>query len=164
MDLKFFWSFTVNNWGNLATVIGLGISIWTLVVARGAKKAAQQARNEARRQKLTEELQSAVHKIEQLGHYILSKKWEIAFLQAQEVASSCSLVLRRWSDTLNESSRDRILMAQAQAGSVAKAAMKASDIAPTDVQIRRIAAAQQLAFQLLSGEKGESLGLIERSG
>jgi len=155
-------SFAANNWGNLASAIGVAVSIWTLIVATGARKAAQDARLEARRQKLSEELQNAVYRVEQLGHRVLLRKWELAFIRAQEIASSCSLILRRWTDTLSEPSKDRILSAQAQAGSIAKAAMKANTAPPTDQQLQRIVDAQLRAFQLLSAEKGESLGAIER--
>jgi hypothetical protein len=136
--------------------------MWTLKVATGARRAAQDARNEARRQKLTEELQNAVYRAEQLGHHVLLRKWEIVFIRAQEVASSCSLILRRWTDTLGDPSKDRILMAQAQAGSIAKAAMKANTTPPSEMQLQRIVDSQQRTFQLLSAEKGESLGAIER--
>lgn len=162
MDLGSLRSFAASNWGSLASIVGLGISVWTLIVATGARKAAQEARGEARRQMLTEELQNAVYRAEQLGHHVLLRKWEIAFIRAQEVASSCSLILRRWTDTLSVPSKDRILLAQAQAGSIAKAAMRANAAPPTDQQLQRIVDAQQRAFQLLSAEKGESLGAIER--
>jgi hypothetical protein len=162
MSLGLLSSFLANNWGSLASIIGLGVSIWTLIVAKGAKKAAQDAIRESRRQKLTEELQNAVYRVEQLGHHILLKKWEIAYIRAQEISSACSLVLRRWTDTLNEPSKDRILLAQSLAASIAKAAMKASGTEPSEQQMQRIVASQLRAFQLLSAEKGESLGVIER--
>ena len=114
MSLESLSSFLANNWGNLASIIGLVVSVWTLIVATGAKKAAQEAIRESRRQKLSEELQNAVYRLEQLGHHILLRKWEIAYIRAQEIASACSLVLRRWPDTLNEASKDRILLAQSR--------------------------------------------------
>jgi hypothetical protein len=162
MDFGSLRTFAANNWGNLASIIGLCVSIWTLKVATGARKAARNAWSEARRQKLSEELQNAVYRVEQLGHHVLLKKWEISFIRAQEVSSACSLILRRWADTLTELSKDRILLAQAQAVSIAKAAMRANSSPPTEQQLQRIVSAQQRAFELLSAEKGESLGAIER--
>lgn len=162
MSLGLFRSFLANNWGSLASIIGLGVSIWTLIVATGAKQAAQEAIRESRRQKLTEELQNAVYRVEQLGHHILLRKWEIAYIRAQEIASACSLVLRRWPDSLSESSKDRILLAQSQAASIARASMRAHAVQPSEQQIQRIVAAQLRAFQLLSAEKGEALAIMER--
>ncbi len=35
--------FFVQNWGSLASLVGLGISVWVLVVTQKAKKAAEEA-------------------------------------------------------------------------------------------------------------------------
>jgi len=56
--------------GTLAGVAGFGLSIWVLVVARGARDAAQAARTLAQRRSLVEELEGAFQKVQQVGNFI----------------------------------------------------------------------------------------------
>jgi hypothetical protein len=61
--------------GTLASSIGLGVSVWVLVVAQGAKKAAEEARTIARRKNLLEELGVAEHKMQELGVFLQQEEW-----------------------------------------------------------------------------------------
>jgi hypothetical protein len=56
--------------GTLASVIGLGLGVYVIIVARGAREAAQAARVVARRRNLVEELESASQKVQQVGNFI----------------------------------------------------------------------------------------------
>jgi hypothetical protein len=157
------WHWLKLNWGNLCSVIGLVISAATLIVARGAKKAAEEARAEARRENLSDELESAQQKTEQIGNYLSQQKWEIVLLRSQEVVTSCSQILRRWgSDGLSEVSRNNILLAQQQAGSIAQLAIRAPHIPITEQDLRRISRAQHKALRLLAGETADVAGTIDR--
>lgn len=150
------------NWGSLVSVVGLAVSVATLLVARWAKEAAEQAKGEARRRNLADEIEEAQRKTEQVGSYLGQEKWEIVLLRAQEVVTSCSQILRRWgAHERSEQSRDNILVAQQQAGSIARVALRAPRIRPTDQDLRRIAGAQHKALQLLSGETAHITGRME---
>jgi hypothetical protein len=156
------WHWFSNNWGNVFSVAGFAVSVATLVVARWAKQAAEQAKTEARRRNLADELEEAQRKTEQVGSYLGQEKWEIVLLRSQEVVTSCSQILRRWSlIELSERSRDNILVAQQQAGSIARVALRAPRIPPSEQELRRLAGAQHKALQLLSGETAEFTGKIE---
>ena len=54
--------FFSHHWGNLASVLGLIVSLATLAVATKARQAAEAAKAAARRQSLTEVLQDTVRK------------------------------------------------------------------------------------------------------
>ncbi|MFZ0884930.1 MAG: hypothetical protein WAN14_16135 [Candidatus Acidiferrales bacterium] len=138
------------------------VSAATFYVAKAAKAAAEDAKSEARRRNLADELEDAQRKTEQVGNYLGQEKWEIVLLRSQEVVTSCSQILRRWGlRELSERSRDNILVAQQQAGSIARVALRAPTIPPTEQDLRRIAGAQHKALQLLSGETAEIMGKIE---
>lgn len=155
------WEWLKLNWGNLFSVIGVLVSIATLIVARSAKKAAEDAKAEARRANLADELKAAQEKAEQIGNYLSQQKWEIVLLRSQEVVTSCSQILRRWgAENLSESAKNNILLAQRQAGSIAQAAMRAPRIAVSEEDLRRISRAQHKTLQLLAGESAEIAGRI----
>ena len=164
MDSNSLWNSFANNWGNLASVIGLVVSVATLVVATKAKAAAEAAKTEARRQNLVDEIQDAQKKAEQLGAYLSQQKWEIVLLRSQEVITSCSQILRRWGlEALSEHSRNNVLVAQQQAGSIAEVAVRAARTAPTDREFKMMSVAHHKALELLSVEAAEFAGMIEKA-
>jgi predicted ATPase len=69
--------FLVHNWGNLASVLGVMVSVVTLAVATKARQAAEAAKAVARRQSLTEVLQDTVRKNEQVGLFLSQRRWDI---------------------------------------------------------------------------------------
>jgi hypothetical protein len=118
--------FLLHQWGNLASVLGLMVSVATLAVATKARQAAEAARAAARRQGLTEVLQDTVRKSEQVGLFLSQQKWDIVWLRAQEITAATSLVLTRWPEELSSSSRDNLLRCQRLASSIAGVALIAS--------------------------------------
>ena len=93
-------SFFAQNWGNVASVAGLVISIWVLVVARKARTAAEEARSIARLKSLVEVLAGTGDKIDQIGIFLRSGKWDLAQMCAQDILADCNLILTRWGDYL----------------------------------------------------------------
>jgi hypothetical protein len=164
MDWGGLWQSFHNNWGNFASFAGLVVSVLTLIVATKAKTAAEAAKAEARRQNLVDEIQDAQKKAEQLGAYLSQQKWEIVHLRSQEVITSCSEILRRWGkDSLSEHSRNNFLLAQQQAGSIAKVAVRALRSVPSDREFKMLSVAQHKALELLSFEAAEFAGIIEKT-
>ena len=149
--------FLALNWGNVASVLGLAVSLVTLAVASKAREAAEAARAIARRQSLTEVLQDAVRKNEQVGLFLSQRKWDIVWLRAQETANAASLGLARWPHELSTGSKDNLLRGQQLANSIAGVALRAAGELPTPREIARISQAQGRVAQLLTSELGESL-------
>lgn len=157
--------FVQTNWGNLASLAGLFVSVATLIVARSARKAAREAKAEARRQGLVDELQAAQGKTEQVGQFLMQQKWEMVLVRAQDVVSACSQILRRWgAEQLEQPSRDEILRSREQLASIARIAVRAQAAAPTPQEVKRMASAQQRAFQLLSTQLAHSQVTIQQGG
>ncbi len=163
MDWSWLWQALRNNWGNIASVVGLGVSIATLVVAKRARTAAEEAKIAARRQSLIDELQDAQKKAEDLGTYLHQQKWEIVHLRSQEVITSCSQILLRWGmDSLSTSSHQQLVRAQQQSGSIARVAIRALRTPPSDPEFRAMCVAQQKALTLLAFEAAQFAGIIEK--
>ncbi len=161
MNWADFSGFLGLNWGNVASVLGLAVSLVTLVVASQAREAAEAARAIARRQSLTEVLQDAVRKNEQVGLFLSQRKWDIVWLRAQETANAASLSLARWPHELSTGSKDNLLRGQQLANSIAGVALRAASELPTPREIARISQAQGRVAQLLTSELGESLRKAE---
>jgi hypothetical protein len=149
--------FLFRNWGNLASVLGLAVSAATLVVSSKAREAAEAAKAVARRQILTEVLQDAIRKNEQVGLFLSQRKWDIVWLRAQETANATSLALTRWPMELGKDSKDNLLRAQHLSSSIASVALRVTGEMPALLEIAWISQAQGRVAQLLNAELGKSL-------
>jgi hypothetical protein len=134
-----------HHWGNVASVLGLVVSVATLAVATKAREAAEAARAVARRQSLAEALQDSVRKSEQVGLFLTQQKWDIVWLRAQEVAAATGVVLGDLS------------------GSISEAVLVSSGRPPTAEQVARMSQAQGRVAQLLNTELGGALRGAEGS-
>jgi hypothetical protein len=59
--------------GTIASVAGFFVGLWVLMVARGAKRAADETKNLAQTKNLVEELEHACEKIQQIGIFARSQ-------------------------------------------------------------------------------------------
>jgi hypothetical protein len=151
-----FLEFVAEQWGNLASVLGLLVSAATLAVATKARQAAEAARAAARRQSLTEALQETVRKSEQVGLFLSQQKWDIVWLRAQEVTAATSLVLTRWPEELSTGSRDNLLRCQRLSGSISRVVLLSSGSPPTAHQVAQMSQAQARVAQLLNAALGQA--------
>src|SRR5258708_29703618 len=95
--------------GAVASVAGLLLGIWVLVVARGARQAAKEARSLARRRDLVEELQDVSQKLQQVGTFLQQQEWLGVQIRTTEILVNCRSAMARWSDQLSIQRRNVVL-------------------------------------------------------
>lgn len=102
--------FGIENWGSIASVWGLVVSFYVLIVATGARRAAQEARSAERLRTALVGLEDAAAKCIQVGQFARNQKWDVVELRAQEVMARCRTTLAAWGDNpaLRES-RNKLL-------------------------------------------------------
>ena len=150
--------------GTLASLTGLGVGLYVLRVAKGARGAARDARVLARKRNLAEELEQARKNIEQVGDYLNKREWMAVRIRAQEIMTSCRESLTRWPDGLSEDRKNDVLNASSLVHSIADeaAAPDVSDFGPA--KLKRLSSTQLRAAELLSGALGEARNRAERDG
>jgi hypothetical protein len=94
--------------GTAAGGAGLFVGIYTLIVAKGARRAAQDASTAARSRNLVEDLGSANQKVQQVGNFIQQEEWLAVRLRAEEILAICRSVLTRWPDQLSDDRKDEL--------------------------------------------------------
>lgn len=150
--------------GTVASIVGLGVSIAVLCVAKGAKKAAEEARDQAGRRTLVDELRNASAKVQHISTLLKSGERTAVGLMGQEVLASCSAVLARWPDGLSESRRDGMINAKTQVQSILAEVATMVEDGPSRSGRKRITSAQLLAAEHINSALGEAQGKEERSG
>lgn len=149
-------NFLAQNWGNVASVVGLGISIWVLVVAQKAKQAAEEARSAARLKSLVEVLEEASAKAQQIGFFLRSGKWDVVHLLAEGILNVCKLIRSRWGESLPERAGLDLDEVATITKSIAGVADNASMRQLDERERRQAAGAQVELIGLLAGILGEA--------
>ena len=103
-----------NTIAGIASVIGLGVSIWTLIVATGAKKAAGQAREAVRKGDAAEDLKNLSTIAKEFLSHIEADQSQTAVLRARDLMSATSLASRRWGRFLSVEARNNLEEAYGQ--------------------------------------------------
>jgi hypothetical protein len=152
-----------NDWGNIASVWGLAIGIYVLVVATGARRAAEEARLRSKRLSLTVELEATAHKVQEVGHFLSTGNWEVVRIRSEEISNTCQAALGEWSDDpLRKKTRDRLILAAKIMRSIAERSATVETNPPTADERKETKAAQLRVSELLNTVLGESRGLQEK--
>lgn len=152
----------LENWGNVARVAGLLISIWVLIIAQRARAAAEDARSAARLKSLIEVLAEASSRVQQVGVCLTGQQWDFVQVLAGEVIAACSLVKERWGDSLTETSRENLLQVSSRARSIAGVAGEAHMRQLSKAELRQALDAQLILCELLNTILGEARRVEER--
>jgi hypothetical protein len=155
--------FLRENWGSIASVAGLALTVWTLTVAQGAKRAAERAFTVSRRQSLAVELEGAYDRVRQIGGFLRDRKWELTQLRVEEVLGTFTGVSPRWGDQLSEDSRRALVTVSTLLRSLGRLAAESSIRPLTEVEHRQGLRAQLRISELASQVLGEARRTTERS-
>ena len=163
------WNDPISAWtavGTIAGLLGLGLTIWLIVIAQGARAAARDAERSvqayARKRGLVEELEIANHRADQLGA-LLHEQWFAAQMRIQEIQSICSQILSRWADGLSDEKRGDLLRAAELARSIAKRLPPGSGTTPTEVERGKLVDVQLRVNGHISSALGEARKTEERT-
>lgn len=150
--------------GTVASLAGLALGLYVMIVARGAREAAQAARALARRRSLVEELEGASKRVQQVGNFIEQEQWTAVRMRAEEILASCRLTLTRWPDHLSEPRRNEVMTASSLMRSITMTTSELVNGQISDEQRRKITDAHIRASEHINSALGEALREEEREG
>lgn len=129
------------------------MSIYLISIARGARKAAQDARSGEKARTALQDLRQAAERNTQLGMYARHGKWDAVQLRAEEVMNCCHSTVARWKeDAAFKESSNHLLMVGTQMHSIILETAK-PNIRPANI----------LGAQVTSSEKlSEVIGRVQR--
>lgn len=142
--------------GTLTSVVGLGVGIYVLIAAKGAKAAAKETLALAKQRNLVEQLEDTSERIQQMGIFAKVRQSDVLHLRANEVLSRCNEIAMRWPEHLGNDAKNDVVKARAQVRSIANVTFQASSGPLSDRQWTRISGAQLEANGLISGVLGRA--------
>ena len=103
------WDFIKQNWGNLASVAGLIISVFTLLFAKRASQAAKEAKAAVLRRNVADDLEDAERMAQEIITFLRGKDWRISWYIAGELRKQAIRTHERWASLLEEESKNKII-------------------------------------------------------
>lgn len=156
--------FLAENWGNLASVAGLLVSLGALFFARSAAETAKLVRREMRRYSLYDYLALLVGRFQEILLMIRLAKWENAQFRADDLSASLTLAIAKWDNVLDIKSKNRLDNAKNLLRQIIMKLNESEPDGPDEEMKRYLLASANLALEQIISTQGQLSRDIETSG
>jgi hypothetical protein len=150
--------------GTIASVLGLGVSLYVLGVAKDVRDAVAAAQVVARRRNLAEELDQVSSKLQQLGNFLQQEEWVAVQIRIDEILAICKMAATRWSDHLSMEHLNGVLTAVTLIQSIATRSAEVSGREVSPAEKKRLTRTHLTASGLINSARGEVRREEERNG
>lgn len=132
------WNFIKQNWGNLASVAGLIISVFTLLFAKRASQAAREAKAAVWRRTVADDLEEAERLASEMISSIRKKDWLISRYIANKLRQQAIWINERWASLLGEEVKDKVSTTKRKLGVLIEKLDQIADNNLSDDQIKKL--------------------------
>jgi len=154
--------------GAVASVLGLGFTIYVLRVARDAKSAAEAARDAAlsavRKRSLIEDLEDVRRMVQQVGNLIQQEEWMAVHMRIEEIVGTCKSAMARWGDALADETRTGVVTAGTLLQSIAAKSSEFGGRKLSPTEKNKLVSTHLRASGPINTALGEARRLEERNG
>ncbi|HEV7426906.1 MAG TPA: hypothetical protein VGQ46_11110 [Thermoanaerobaculia bacterium] len=152
-----------HNWGNIASVAGLVISVFAWRRAQRASEAAKRALAAQHQRTLAQELRLCSEKVTSVARRCRSNDWLRAGEEADELLQRISIAQNRWKDQLVDNlSKDELNLVVEHLGVVAGQVRRLAFTGSTDEQNATLDRALNLITRKLASEVGKHEHAVEK--
>jgi hypothetical protein len=146
----------------IASIVGLAVSIWTLIVATGAQKAAREAREAVRKGNAAEEFKNLSTIADEFLGHVEADQVPAALLRARDLMSAISLASRRWGRFISVDGRNNFEEAYVQI-SVISRSLSTNGAPSTPQQKDKLLKICHGVIRAMSNETGTLFSELEES-
>jgi len=143
-----------HNWGNLASVFGLTITVIVLIVSRRAVKAAQEAKTAIERRSAAQDLRDCGDKVGFMRLLCDGEKWEVSSYVCNGLLQEVSFISNRWAQHFADETKENLNLLATQIDTLNGQLRKFMKRPPKPSELEALAAAITNISTLLSAEVG----------
>jgi hypothetical protein len=149
------------NWGNWASVVGLVFSVLSFYYSKGAKQAAEDARDSVLRKTLSQDMADATEIATDILRFASMERADMATFRTSELLSHLSYCTARWEGKLSSDSHTNLRRVQEHLLVVHKELNLRPITEMSPKQKARLAEACQSVNSFLSREQGTATRVAE---
>ena len=153
----------IDNWGNVASLLGLTISIGVLFISRSARQAALDARKSLEKRSLAMDLRTCMDDIALINVLQENERWELAAHIVYRVIQNIAFLQSRWVSYMDPPTRESLGMVVAQLGTIHRQLGKFQRGGPNEAEAAALSKAISRVTLLLTSETGKCESLLEQS-
>lgn len=150
-----------DNWGNVASVIGVILSGWAVIVSTSARNAAREAKRAVELRTLSGALKTCADDVSSLSLHFDTSAWRISESVVGRVLRELSYITSRWGRHLDEGSSGNLALAAAQLETLRTELHKLRSKAPRETDLRNLYRSSTRVEALLVAEVGKSESHID---
>jgi hypothetical protein len=98
----------VQNWGDIANVVGLALTFYVLVVSKRAEQAAQEAKLAIEKRSLGQDLRGCIDSVNSIGLFCDNYKWDTASFICNRLTHDLTFIANRWAALLGNENRETL--------------------------------------------------------
>jgi|SRR4051794_30730417 len=152
-----------HNWGNVASAVGLVISVFAWRRAQRASEAARRALAAQHQRTLAQELRLCSEKVTSVARRCRSNDWLRAGEEADELLQRISIAQNRWKDQLVDNrSKDELNLVVEHLGVVVGRVRRFASSGSTEEQAVALDRALNLVTRKLAAEVGKHEHAVEK--
>lgn len=148
------YQWLAGNWGDIATLAGLMVSLWVLVVSRRARRAAIEARDAVFRRNVVDDLRRFSDEISFLGSLVDTRSWSVASSVSTRLLQSLHFFAGRWDGVLGSESRRSVNGLIVQIGTVRTQLVRFVSKPPSEDELASLSGSLSKVGSTLSRQVG----------
>lgn len=156
--------FLTRRWGDVATVAGLVVSVFTLLFAKRASKAAEEARDSVLRQTLRQDMEECARLATDIEAFVALGQSDCAGMRARDLMHRIAFLAARWEMKLPQQSKGNLLMAHEQLEQIHKEVSRLPVAEMTPRARTLLTRACHEVSTIFSRERGAATAEAEREG
>jgi hypothetical protein len=145
----------LGNWGSIASVIGLVLTLAALKAAGGAKRAAEDARRAIEQRTLAQELRTIFESVGSIAMLFDSQRWDLAAHSCYRAITTITFITSRWSARLSSDSREQLNLATNQLDTINSQLRKFRGTLPSGNELNLLSQSILRVNNILSAEVGK---------
>jgi hypothetical protein len=150
-----------DNWGDLASCVGLAVSIWLLFISRGARKASQEARAAVFRRNLVDDLRGFSEDVQFVVSLVQSCNWGLAASRCSRLLQGLHFFSGRWEGVLNSDSRKSLTRIIVQMDTAHTQLLRFATQLPTGEDLRTLTSALSKVAVIVAQQIGKHESLLQ---
>lgn len=149
------------NWGNLASVVGVALSVWVAIVATRAKTAANEAKYAIELRTLGSALRGCSDEVGAVERHLTARTWGDADTAAGRAQRDLSYITARWHTHVDAKSSEALALAANHLEKSRSQLRKYQLRLPKETELLALHTAIERVATLLAGELGKCESRIE---
>lgn len=162
MDFKILYDWISNNWGNIASSIGLFFTIYVLIVSKRAVEAVKETKKLIERKSVAQELKECGDDLILLKINSENTVWPVASFICNRLMLRLTFVNNRWAVYFQEETKTNINIIITQLETLNSQYRKFTSRSPTPTELSGIVSATIRVSTLLAAEVGKYESSIDK--